>query len=255
VVSPPANSALYVGYVDHHRFQPEHRFRYRITMCLFDLDELEDVMALHPLWSASRGRPIQLRRTDYMGDSDVDLKVAAGRRFEESVDLLEQGSVRLLTQVRTWGWCFNPISIYYFMSPDDQFAGAIASVTNTPWGERYDYALEANDGRVDMSVKKALHVSPFIDMDRTYHFFISEPREQISVRIDVLEGQEVRLRTALQLTRQVLDRSAMTSLLYSYPFAASRVSAAIYWQAAQLWLKGAQFHKHPGPRSPVGYKS
>lgn len=214
-------------------------------MCLLDLDEVDDVMALHPLWSTRRGRPVQFRRADYLGDPAMDLKAAVRQRVETTCGPLGHGSIRVLTQLRTWGWCFNPISVYYCGDGDGRLTAAVASVTNTPWGERNDYVLEARGGRVDQLVRKALHVSPFIGMEQAYRFSLSAPAEDLEVRVDVLEGDSVHLATALALTRRALDRSTMTSLLASSPFMGWRVSAAIYWQAGQLWRKGAPFHPHP----------
>jgi hypothetical protein len=219
-------------------------------MCLIDLDEIDAVFASNPLWSTRRGRPVQFRRGDFLGDPEVELKVAVRRKAEEAFGPLGDGRVQLLTQLRTWGWCFNPISIYYCFNVAGQLSGAVASVSNTPWGEHHDYALEAAGAGIDATVPKAMHVSPFIAMDRTYRFLLSPPGDRLEANVDVLEGEEVRLTTSLHLKKQALDRSAMTSLLVSYPFMAWRVSAAIYWQAARLRRKGAHFYSHPGSSDP-----
>lgn len=214
-------------------------------MCLLDLDEIQEVMANHPLWSTRRWRPIQFRRSDFSGDPRVELKLAARQLVEDRLGPLPAGRVQLLTQLRTWGWCFNPISVYYCFDQAGRMSAAVASVTNTPWGERHDYVLEAEGGRIDQSVPKILHVSPFLAMDQTYHFALSAPRDRLSVGVDVRDGQQVRLATELRLTRRTLDRATMTALTASYPFMAWRVSAAIYWQAARLWSKRAPFYPHP----------
>jgi uncharacterized protein len=239
------NSALYVGHVGHRRVEPAHKFRYRTVKCLLDLDELEDVMARHPLWSTRRGRPVQFRRSDYLDQPDVDLKVVAQQRVAESLGVPVDGTVLLFTQLRTWGWCFNPISLFYCLDHQDHLRAVVASVTNTPWGERHDYVLAAEEDGVKACLPKALHVSPFIAMDCTYRFAFSAPRERLAARIEVLEGNEVRLRTALEVTRRPLDRTAMSRLAASTSFLAWRTSVSIYVQAARLGRKGASFHAHP----------
>lgn len=238
-------SALYTGHVRHHRLAPEHSFRYRTTMCLLDLDEIEEVMARHPLWSTDRGRPVQYRRTDFLGDPSVELKTAVRQEVEAVRGPIGDGQILLLTQLRTWGWCFNPISIYYCFDAEGALTTAVASVSNTPWGQRHDYVLEAAGGRIETCAPKSLHVSPFFGMEQAYRFLLSSPGERLHARIDVLERGAVRLATSLHLARAPLDRPAMTALLTSPPFMAWRVSAAIYWQAFRLWRAGAQFHPHP----------
>jgi DUF1365 family protein len=52
------------------------------------------------------------------------------------------GPIRLLTHLRTFGHCFNPVSFYYCFTPQEQLDAVVAEVTSTPWGERHAYVLE-----------------------------------------------------------------------------------------------------------------
>ena len=61
-------SAVYEGWVSHHRFRPRtHGFRYRLGMLYVDLDELPEVLDRHLLWSARRFAPAWFRRRDHVG--------------------------------------------------------------------------------------------------------------------------------------------------------------------------------------------
>ncbi len=52
------------------------------------------------------------------------------------------GPIRLLTHLRYFGYCFNPVSFYYCYDPSGQdIVAVVAEVTNTPWGERHCYVL------------------------------------------------------------------------------------------------------------------
>ena len=92
----------------------------------------------HPLWSATRMSPARFRRRDY-GDARTG---SLGERVrDELAPLLGRrpaGEVRMLTQVRRWGWLFNPITVYLVWDADPQLpVGAVLEVTNTPWKERH----------------------------------------------------------------------------------------------------------------------
>ena len=59
------HSAIYQGYVRHRRFLPRaHKFSYEVFMMYLDLDELDEVLALSPLWSKKPWFPARFRRAE-----------------------------------------------------------------------------------------------------------------------------------------------------------------------------------------------
>lgn len=246
------HSALYRGEVRHRRSSPRmHAFSYTVTLCYLDLAELDELLSAHRWWSTRRGFPVQVRRSDYLGDPEVPLHLAARRAVEAALGSDPGGPVRLLAQVRTFGWCFNPLSLYYCFDRSGQAPVAVvAEVTNTPWGERHAYVLGAqDDGTVDCSFDKAMHVSPFMAMDQRYRFILSAPGERLGAAVSVLEGSRSVLEASLSLERSPLDHQAMSELIWKDPLGSLRVSAEIYLQAARLWAKGVPFHPHPARRT------
>ena len=104
------------------------------------------------------------------------------------------GPVRLLTHLRTFGHCFNPVSFYYCFAADgERLEAVVAEVTNTPWGERHAYVLPpatTGDG-----FDKALHVSPFMGMDQRYDVARARRRaRRCSVHIESSEQGSARVR-------------------------------------------------------------
>ncbi len=127
-------SGIYEGTVVHHRYQPvKHRFSYPITMTLLDLAEVSAVCQRHPLWSDERANVVSFRRADYLGDPATPLDQSVRDLVEARTGRRPSGPVALLTQVRTWGWLFNPISVYYcFTSDGTEVATTVVEVTNPP---------------------------------------------------------------------------------------------------------------------------
>ena len=213
-------SALYEGWVRHRRLDPvEHDFRYRLCMAYLDLGELPELLDRVPLWSARRPAPAWFRRRDYL-------------------DVEHDGPVRLLTQVRTFGHLFNPVSLYYcFDRSGENVERVIAEVTNTPWGERHAYELDG----LDATVRKDFHVSPFLGMDSEYRIRMSTPGESLRVHMESRRDGQVDFDATLALSRRELSPWA----LLRYPLMSMRVVAGIYAQAVRLKLKGAPYHPHP----------
>ena len=111
-------SGIYEGRVVHRRYTPvDHRFSYRIALAYLDLSEIGEVCSLHRLWSDRRPNAVQFRRSDYLGDPAVPLDVAVRDLVEERTGTRPVGPVAVLTQLRTWGCLFNPITTYYCFDP------------------------------------------------------------------------------------------------------------------------------------------
>ncbi len=239
-------SGIYEGTVTHHRFEPvPHGFAYRIAIPYLDLGEVDDVCALHPLWSAERANLVSIRRADFLGNPGVPLDTAVRDLVEERSGTRPGGPIRMLAHVRTWGWLFNPISLYYCYDPTGTILQTtVAEVSNTPWHERTAYVLTGGEGHHE--VGKALHVSPFLPMDLVHRFRIGSPGTVLSVGVDDTRDGRAVFTASMRLTFHPASRHALGHLVWGYPGMTVRVSAGIYRQALSLRLRGAPFHRHPG---------
>lgn len=210
----PGPPAICPGTVMHHRFAPaDHRFTYPVTHVWIDPDHPEALFGAHPLWSSRRPAPVRFRRRDYLDGGDAPLGPAVRRALVPALGREPTGPLRMLTQPRTWGWLFNPITIHLaWDAPAGDTGGdppgpvaALLEVTNTPWKERHLYpvALQAADDgaeRYEATFDKTLHVSPFLDEDHRYHLTVASapgrarpgataPAERrVVVTLDVLAG-------------------------------------------------------------------
>ncbi|MGA7988908.1 MAG: DUF1365 domain-containing protein [Candidatus Dormiibacterota bacterium] len=239
-------SALYEGTVMHQRTGAHASgFVRRIAMPLLDLDEVDDLTDLAPLWRAERPAPITYRRRDFMGDPDTSLRTTVLDLVERRAGFRPDGPVRLLALHRSWGWCFNPIALYYCFDAAETLQAVVADVTNTPWGESHAYVLDVRGGLGDVKTEqKQLHVSPFLPMDLTYRFRLTAPGKRCGLGITVMSGESVVFRAGLSLRRRPLTRSAIARLLVRHPLMTHRVSAGIYTHAARLWLRRTPYVAH-----------
>jgi DUF1365 family protein len=242
-------SALYEGTVVHHRYAPvDHRFSYKVVLPFLDLEEVEEVAALHPLWSAERPNVVSFRRRDYLPSRPGPLADAVRDIAGEHLGRRPAGPVAMLAHLRVWGYVFNPISLFYCFGPDGSRIDAlVAEVTNTPWHERHTYVV-GGPGR--HSFAKQLHVSPFFGMEMDYTLSYREPGERLSLSMRTTRGGEALFDAGLRLERHGAERRSLGAFLWRYPLGSMSVSAGIYRQAFSLWRAGAPFVPHPG-RSPV----
>lgn len=107
-------------------------------LAYIDLDELPRLLDGR-LVAARRG-VVRFRREDYLGDRRIPLDQAVRDTVQARTGRRPGGPIRVLTHLRTFGHCFNPVSFYYCFEPaGGQVEALVAEVTNTPWGERQAY--------------------------------------------------------------------------------------------------------------------
>jgi uncharacterized protein len=239
-------SAIYEGTIHHHRHAVrDHEFRHRLALLYLDLQELDGVLDGRLL--ARRPGLVRFRRRDYLGDPGVALADCVRTEVERQAGSAPSGSVRILTQPRTLGHCFNPVSFYYCFTPQERLDVVVAEVTNTPWGERHAYVLTRTGDAPELSASfaKALHVSPFMGMDQRYTIRASAPGPTLSVHIESGERGQPVFDATLSLRRAPLTQRGMARVTMRYPAATLRVLTLIYGHALALELRGVPVHPHP----------
>jgi DUF1365 family protein len=244
------HSQIYKGWVEHTRVAPRrHRFRYRLFMMFLDLAELPGLFDRTPFWSARRPALARFRRSDYLGPADIPLDEAVRRLVNERTGARPDGPIRMLTHMRYFGYCMNPVTFYYcFDRSGVDLETIVAEITNTPWGERHQYVLPVSDGGKRLkrfAFDKDFHVSPFLPMDMQYRWSFSEPGERLFVHMQNSRGGERVFDATLNLRRAPITRGALLKLLGVYPLMTLKVIAGIHWQAFRLWWKRTPVHDHP----------
>ena len=235
-------SCIYEGTIRHRRREPRRSFEHRIALFYLDLDELPRLLDGRLL--ARRAGALRFRRRDYLGDRAVPLEHSVRDVVEMGTGVRPDGPIRVLTQVRSFGHYFNPVSFYYCFDRAGRAEAVVAEVTNTPWGERHAYVLPGGGGEADFD--KVLHVSPFMAMQQRYHACASTPGERLVVHIESRgAGVGPAFDATLALRRRELTRRSAARLTARYPLANARVLALIYSHALRLKLTGAPVYSHP----------
>ena len=237
-------SCLFEGTIFHLRREPRRQFRHPLALAYLDLDELPTLLDGR-LVRPSPGL-VRFRRRDYLGDRGISLVRAVRELVEQQTGSRPSGPVRLLTQLRSFGHCFNPVSFYYCLDDaGERIEALVAEVTNTPWGERHAYVIPGGAGRF----QKALHVSPFLAMDQTYACRSTLPGRDLTVRIESTRHGEPVFEASLGLRRRELTPASLRAITARYPFATLRVLGLIYTHAIGLRLAGVGTFPHPARAS------
>jgi len=251
-VSEQFASAIYEGRIRHRRYAVKaHDFEYRIYQLYLDLAELDQVFRKRWLWSFNKWNLACVLRRDYYGDASISIEQAVRDRVQQETGIRPTGPIRLLTHGRYFGFTMNPVSFYYGFRDDGKTLDWIlAEITNTPWGERYAYFLPINTATSKAKTWhwdfiKSFHVSPFLPMDRNYHWSFEVPGDSLRIHMDVMQGSTRDFDATLVLERRPLNANTLASCLLRYPFVTFKTALGIYWQALKLWVKRIPFYPNP----------
>ncbi|WP_254276426.1 DUF1365 domain-containing protein [Halomonas sp. 3H] len=248
IVAP--RSRIYRGSLAHRRFVPRsHAFTYGVWMAWLDLDELPELFDRVPGFSARRPALARFRREDYLAPHDRPLKQAVREELTRRLGFVPEGRICVLTQLRTLGVGFNPVSLYYAFDAEGELRAVLGEVTNTPWGERACYACAVAPERHTHVAEfdKAMHVSPFNPMDMTYRWRFNTPGERLMMHMETWQAGERHFDATLTLTARPATRGALVGTLARQPWMSLKTLAGIHFEALRLWLKRVPIHDHPGP--------
>ena len=204
------------------------------------------------LWNVNKFALISFYRSDYHKNKSLTLDQSVRSTIKNKTGVVIDGPIRLLTHLRYFGYCFNPVSFYYcFNKSDDSLKMIMAEVTNTPWNERHCYFIdEKRNNNFIQDLKKEFHVSPFWDMDHDYQWYFNCPSETLNVNMINFKSDKKVFDATLVLDKRI-EMNFYNLLVYSlrFPFITFMVFIRIHFQALKLLIKGAKFFKHPKLRN------
>jgi DUF1365 family protein len=218
--------ALYETTIHHVRQTPfKHAFTYKSYWWLVDLDHLPEL---------PRGlRSLAVfRASDHVGTTaslrqNVDALLAA--------EGLSCDRVLMLSNARTLGHVFNPISVHWCFSDTGEVVAVVAEVHNTYAG-RHAYVLRVDaDGRA--ATDKVFYVSPFHQVDGHYEMRLPVPGDEL--RIDLTyhrPGSKPFVATVRGTRTPVTPRTVLATAL-RHPLSTRTVSLRIRLQGIRLYLR------------------
>ncbi len=256
--SEPANPSpaypcdgIYFGTVRHRRMiRPATQFTYKTSMAFLEINGSSISLPAQTALTDWPERLIKFRAADYMPDADLPLEEAVRQTVAKELGFYPGGKIFLLSHLRTAGWNFNPISVYYVFPPpggkECRPEAIVMEVTNTPWNQRHYYAMPAGKEKTSKyTFDKKLHVSPYLPMDVTYEVTAGSPENKLSLCFRLYSNGTKIFDADLLLRFKKFDKDSIREMLTTTPLPPMKTSLSIYWQALLLKVRGAKWYRHP----------
>mgnify|MGYP006059022523 FL=1 len=217
-------------------------------MLYIDLDKISESFAKNWFWSANKFNLASFKRSDFFGDTKKSIKNSINELLFETLKYKHVGKIFLLTNIRYFGYCFNPVSFYYCEDSKGKLIAIVSHITNTPWDEKYAYVNDCRDipsSSKHFEFDKAFHVSPFMPMNMKYKWIFSTPKDFLFVSMDNIKKDTLCFNATLKLTKKAWTPQALNRILFlSLPFSIKTIFL-IYWNALVLAIKRVKFYPHP----------
>lgn len=227
-------------------------FRYPVMMADLDLAELPALDRDLRLFSRGRRNAYALYDGDY--EDGARGLVTAHRDLLAANGLPAPATTRLVTNLRVFGYVFNPVSFFLGHDAGGALTSVVAEVNNT-YGGRHRYLLGPAQritdatGRTGFRHVRELFVSPFLHGARDYEFWFTAPaagdRLAITMHVAKPDGERI-FHAHLAGTRTPLTDRALLAAAVRYPLMTAQVIGLIHLEAVKLRLAGVPYRR-PGP--------
>lgn len=230
-MNPVVGAYVVDATVSHRRTRPtDYAFEHRTTSWLVDAAAPQEAI---PSWM----RPLlAIRDRDHLQPGETPLLAKVRDTLDEHGLDWSAASVQVLTNARTVGHVFNPLTTYFCFDALGRLEGILAEVHNT-YGERHCYPLSAETVGQGTHVPKGFYVSPFFAVEGRYDIRARLTGTAVAVSISLTQGEHRVFTGAVHGTLRPATRSAVLRAWLRDPLASQRVSALIRWHGIRLWLR------------------
>ncbi|MGI9402323.1 MAG: DUF1365 domain-containing protein [Rhizobiaceae bacterium] len=252
---PPLS--LYSGKVMHARLDPvSHRFSYKMTSMLIDLDRLQEADSATAIFSVNRPNLVAFHEKHHGPRDGTSLRSYIDATLYKA-GVTRPARVELLCYPTVLGYTFNPLSVYFCYDDTGDVTALVYQVHNT-FGQSHCYVEpvrqnQRSEAGIRQSRAKCFYVSPFMEMAMTYKFRIRPPADTVALRILEFDAKEPVLAATFHGNRNPANLNHFLRSLLQTIGITWKVTVGIHFEALRLWLKGLRPVDRPAPPLPESF--
>jgi len=235
---------LFSGIVSHERIKPfNHSFKYNLTYFWFDIN-LSDK---YKLLKKNKLSLFSFFEKDH-GPTEPKIE-SLNEYFKDKLALKKNDikTIKVLCLPRTFGYVFNPISVFLIYNHKNIPIRIVFEVSNT-FGERHAYVCKVNKKGI-YYLNKILYVSPFFKTEGKYKIQFNIKKKFVNLLIFYEVNNVKVFKASFTGNAKKMSDINLLKLFVNNIFQNIKVTFGIYIQALKLWLKGAKYINKPNKPS------
>ncbi len=240
-------SSLQLESVFHNRVFPyKHQFKYKTLSILINLEELKALNKLF-LFSINSFNLFSFffkdhgERNENNNPRNFILKNIAKKFYDK-----KNYNVYLYCTPSYLGYVFNPISIYLCKNNKNKIKYICYEVKNTHHEQHcYFIKIKKNSKKIYSELKKKFYVSPFLQLNLKYKFYLLNDKNNFLLNINVYKKNQIILKTGISSKPAALNSISLLSNSIKNLFFAQKIMFFIHYQAIKIFIKQKSFFSKP----------
>jgi DUF1365 family protein len=240
-------SSLQLGSVFHKRIFPyNHQFNYKTLSILINLDELNNINKLFLFSINSFNLFSFFFKNHGARNENNNPKNFILSKIVKKFNDKKNYTIYLYCTPSFLGYVFNPISIYLCKNDKDEIKYICYEVKNTHHEQHcYFVKIKKKSKKIYSQLKKKFYVSPFLQMNLRYKFYLLNSKNNFLLNIDVYKKNQIILKTGIASKALTLNSLSLIYHLIKNVFFAQKIMILIHYQAIKIFKKQKSFFSKP----------
>ena len=240
-------SSLQLGSVFHKRIFPyNHQFNYKTLSILINLDELNNINKLFLFSINSFNLFSFFFKNHGARNENNNPKNFILSKIVKKFNDKKNYTIYLYCTPSFLGYVFNPISIYLCKNDKKEIKYICYEVKNTHHEQHcYFIKIKKNSKKIYSELKKKFYVSPFLQMNLGYKFYLINNKNNFLLNIDVYKKNQIILKTGISSKTFALNSLSLIYNLIKNVFFAQKIMILIHYQAIKIFNKQKTFFSKP----------
>ena len=186
----------------------------------------------------------------FAGKSATILEGVKAFAASQGESVASSDTVMMACSLRTNGYVFNPLSVYWCFDAQGQNKWAIMEIHNT-YGDRHAHLIKP-DAKGNARVEKEFYVSPFFTIEGHYETRTLIDGDKVTLVVNLFQNNEFVFSASFTGTAQDATFANRCKAYFRTPFSTLQAMARIRAHGIWLWMRRLPVIARPHHPTQIG---